>query len=166
MYITKHFTRHDHFSSPYETDDTCGNCGGDGCDHCKEIFSVSCIEGYFDNRDDATQALKDLYDLIPLEKDTYEIASENHLFIHNNELYAQLFDNNDKKTKMIPCNKNAKIYQIKFDKAMERLAKYKECKCIDKDSDIEVPCYKYGCTDSSCYRQMKNGMRKDKKYYL
>lgn len=166
MYITKHFTRHDHFSSPYETDDTCGNCGGDGCDHCKEIFSVSCIEGYFDNRDDATQALKDLYDLIPLEKGTYEIDSENQLFIHNNDLYIEFFDRKDFKTKMIQCNKDAKIYQIKFNKVTERIEKYKNCTCIDKDSNIELPCYKYGCTDFSCYIEMRLKTRKERKHYL
>ena len=32
-----HLTGHDHFMSPYETDDDCGNCSGAKCDRCHKI---------------------------------------------------------------------------------------------------------------------------------
>jgi hypothetical protein len=166
MKIQEHLSGHINFRSHYKTDGDCDNCDSDKCDNCKKIFSVSCLEGYFSSYDDANQALEDLYDLIPLEKGTYEIDSENQLFIHNNDLYIEFFDRKDFKTKMIQCNKDAKIYQIKFNKVTERIEKYKNCTCIDKDSNIELPCYKYGCTDFSCYIEMRLKTRKERKHYL
>ena len=32
-----HYTGHSHFNSPFETDDSCGNCDGAKCHICKKI---------------------------------------------------------------------------------------------------------------------------------
>ena len=47
--ITKAFTGHTHYRSPYECYDKCGTCDGARCDYCHEKWEVA----YFgpDNKD-------------------------------------------------------------------------------------------------------------------
>lgn len=42
--LVSHLTGHMHYNSPFETDNSCGNCGGANCDRCREIYIVSKYE--------------------------------------------------------------------------------------------------------------------------
>lgn len=40
----KHLSGHCYYRSPYETDDSCGNCNGARCDYCREIIDKKHME--------------------------------------------------------------------------------------------------------------------------
>lgn len=44
MMERKHYSGHLYRNSPYESDDSCGNCDGARCDYCKEIIEPADIE--------------------------------------------------------------------------------------------------------------------------
>ena len=67
--ISKMYSGHSYYNSPYETSDSCGNCNGAMCEWCKPKY---CIEEYddlgimdreqkfFKNYDEAVDYLRDL----------------------------------------------------------------------------------------------------------
>lgn len=41
FYVSKCLSGHMYYGSPYETDDSCGNCDGAKCERCKERYRVT-----------------------------------------------------------------------------------------------------------------------------
>lgn len=41
LYLSKCYSGHMYFNSPYETDDSCGNCDGAKCEYCKTRWRVT-----------------------------------------------------------------------------------------------------------------------------
>jgi hypothetical protein len=162
--ITKHFSGHTYFNSPYETDDDCGTCSGARCDTCKEIWTVSNSDEKFFNMKDA-QSREDLIcSLIPLDKSTFYDIS--YFYIKDEKLVVDVILKDHCNEITIECNLNSSIYEAKYKEAVERKEIFGSCLCTDKNEDIEEPCYKYGCTDNQCYKEMIHHKRTKKKLYL
>lgn len=40
LWCTIHYSGHMHSGSPYETDDSCGNCDGARCETCRKVYQI------------------------------------------------------------------------------------------------------------------------------
>lgn len=69
LYLTKCYSGHMYFNSPYETDNSCGNCDDAKCERCHERYRVTehdeldLIPGgerIFRNMEDAKTFISDL----------------------------------------------------------------------------------------------------------
>jgi hypothetical protein len=57
--VATHFTGHDYYNSPIESDDNCGTCSGARCDNCKEQYEVWGIDKRFYDKGEAETAEKE-----------------------------------------------------------------------------------------------------------
>lgn len=65
--LTRAYTGHMYYGSPYETYDFCGNCDGAKCEHCRTVFELEEWDDYkimdpqfqkFHDYDEAVEALR------------------------------------------------------------------------------------------------------------
>lgn len=155
--IIKKYTGHMYRNSPYETDSDCGNCNGARCENCIIKFVSTETNKVCDTIEESKENEK-AFKMLINDLSSYNIT----FFIKNDKLYCINID--DKKDAIL-CNEESPLYQEYFDTTKQKVARYTECVCNDKD-DANNQCSKYGCDDSSCYIEMKRGKRIEKKWYM
>lgn len=152
--VVKEYTGHIYYRSPYESDDNCGTCNGAKCDYCKTRFRSTINDISYDTVEKA-EKFENAFKLLINDKDDYAIK----FIIKDNKLYCVRYITPSDIPSL--CNEESPLYQEYFDKTILSQNRYKECKCTNKDE-----CSQYGCDDSSCYYEMKNRERIEKKWYM
>ena len=159
--MERHFSKHTHHNSPIESDDNCGTCDGANCDTCKLYYTVSGVNVVFYDVEDATKAEENISTLIP----SINHIDYSKLFERDGKLYYTAWKY-EQGCANILCNEESPLYASKLEEVRHKMQHYDECKCVDKDGADDGDCRKYGCDDSSCYREMKSGRRTEKKWYM
>jgi len=180
--MNKYFTGHlgRRYREEQIDDSRCGSCDGAMCDHCSPRWEVDGkVFLSFEEAEEYEKSLsKDLLSLLGLVPLGSEL-SYNYFFIMGSielrmdVLFYSCYDARDEERAIIidthpciMCNPESSLYDDIFLAVLYKMDKYRECTCIDKDNDDCNACSLYGCNDESCYREMKSGKRKEKKWYM
>jgi len=181
--IIKELTGHIYRNSTIETCDDCGNCNGGNCDHCKEVYYVDGEQ--FNDLELAQKKANELYKEMEIligrenymSKDVFPINMDFYLNDWG-ELVVSFYDYGyydkeaDKPVEgegevVIVCNPNSPIYDKYYEEAYIATKRWCQCTCMDKaEQAYGNDCSICGCSDPSCYREMKAGNRKERKWYM
>lgn len=179
--ISKMKTGHTYYNSAFETSDTCATCNGARCDSCKDVWELTTV---LDTKifysfeeakavEDKTLALVTYYGHPVHDVTAYTITdgvlmAKVYIYKTDDRSYNRLPDDAATGYMWLPCNKDAETYNSVFSSVSARMNDWTSCTCTDKacayngnSCDVSKT-----CTDSSCYREMKAGTRKERKWYM
>lgn len=157
---TKHLTQHTYYLSDIHPNDSCDNCTTFKCDDCYPIYIYNGAIRYSLHEINIykKECIKQITSLIGEPKSVKDVA----FFIRKNVLYATIFKPFQETVRV---KKHSIYYTDFYDLQLLLHSMWGECTCVDKHRDHKniLPCYKYGCTDTICFQEMKCKLRTNRR---
>lgn len=168
-----------------EGSDNCGTCNGAGCMddieefyQCRAIYTVTGVKGTFDNIEDAKAAEKaqrmenvllvptaEEYDVKNLEHRDFWLRNDGQLMVY---YFRWNYEGPGSAYIDVECDPDAPTYWKHWAETAERWTRWLQCTCTDKTtSNYETSCGAHcHCDDWSCFWEMQNKGRTEKKWYM